>query len=132
MVVRNNIAYVTMWGGSDCNSITDRLEVVDVSNPDNPTLLQSFDRQNSHGLAVTADKLFLASGEAGMEVFKLAEDGRVGETLGRLRDFNAWDVIALPANRQLIVFGQDKAGIQQYDYTEEGTLLPTSHLEICQ
>ncbi|PPK86095.1 hypothetical protein CLV84_3012 [Neolewinella xylanilytica] len=128
VVVQNDMAYVTMWGGSDCGNVQDQLMVVDVKNPRSPKTLQMLPMSNSHGLGVDGDKLFLCSGPEGLKVLELLSDGTVGAELHATRDFPAKDVIVLPGQRELIVLGWETAGIKQFDY--DGSGLPTAVGEI--
>ena len=131
VVVQNDIAYVTMWGGSSCGDNTDRLMVVDVADPRAPRLLQDFAMQNSHGLGVDADHLFLCSGEDGLRVFDLEENGQLGEESHHLTGFSAKDVIVQAARRELIALGWNQSGITQFDYDENGLPRPVSEIAVC-
>ncbi|MBC6994663.1 hypothetical protein QWY85_07700 [Neolewinella lacunae] len=132
VVVANDLAYVTLWGGRDCGSIGDQLEIIDVSNAREPRSLQITPMSSSHGLAVAEGKLFLCSQWEGFRVFDLTDDGLLGEQLDHSTEIFARDVIVLPQNNELIVlgYGQEK-GIQQFNYDEAGRLTPTSHISVC-
>ncbi len=132
VVVANDLAYVTLWGGRDCGSVGDQLEIIDVSNAREPRSLQITPMSSSHGLAVADGKLFLCSQWEGFRVFDLTDDGLLGEQLDHSTEIFARDVIVLPQNNELIVlgYGQEK-GIQQFNYDEAGRLTPTSHISVC-
>jgi hypothetical protein len=131
VVVANDLAYVTLWGGRDCGSVGDQLEIIDVSDARNPRSLQITPMSNSHGLGVAEGKLFLCAQWEGLKVYDLTDDGLLGEQLSALDNINARDVIVLPANNDLIVLGYADDGIQQYDYTDQGQLTPTSRINLC-
>lgn len=131
VVVNDDKAYVTLWGGRDCGATGDQLEIIDVSNPRNPTSLQITPMQQSHGLGVAEGKLFLCAQWDGFRVFDLDNDGLLGEQLDHVTDIVARDVIVLPANNDLIVLGYNQTGIQQYDYSDDGRLSATSRINIC-
>ena len=131
VVVQNDIAYVTMWGGSSCGDATDRLMVVDVTDARAPRLLQDFPMQNSHGLGVDADHLFLCNGEDGLRVFDLEENGQLADEVHHLPGFSAKDVIVLPTRRELIALGWEQAGITQFDYDANGLPRPVSEIAVC-
>lgn len=131
VVVQNDIAYVTMWGGSDCGSQGDQLLVIDVSDPRDPRGLQEIPMQHSHGLGVDGDHLFLCSGPEGLKVFDLMDDGRLGGEAHHAGDFPAKDVIVLPHRQELIVLGWEQAGIRQYDYDSSGRPVHAGDLAIC-
>lgn len=132
VVVANDLAYVTLWGGRNCGSVGDQLEIIDVSDASNPVSLQITPMNNSHGLSVTEGKLFLCAQWEGLKVFDLTDDGLLGEELSSMANINARDVIALPADNDLIVLGYAEDGIQQFDYTDEGQLTATSKIDLCQ
>ncbi len=132
VVVNNDLAYVTLWGGRDCGSVGDQLEILDVSNPRAPVSLQITPMSSSHGLGVAEGKLFLCSQWEGFRVFDLDDNGLLGEELDHVNDITARDVIVLPQDNDLIVLGYYNEGIQQYDYTDEGQLTATSRINICQ
>ncbi|OAV45548.1 LVIVD repeat-containing protein [Lewinella sp. 4G2] len=131
VVVSGDLAYVTLWGGRDCGSIGDQLEIIDISAPRNPRSLQVTPMQSSHGLGVAEGKLFLCGQWEGMMVFDLTDDGLLGERLDRSTDIFARDVILLPENNKAIVLGYGQGGIQQYDYSDGGELTATSHIDVC-
>jgi len=131
VVVSGNLAYVTLWGGRDCGSVGDQLEIIDVSDPRNPTSLQVTPMSSSHGLGVAEGKLFLCSQWEGFKVFDLNENGLLGEELDHATGINARDVIVLPQDNDLIVLGYFQDGIQQYDYADDGKLTETSRITVC-
>ena len=131
VVVQDDLAYVTLWGGSTCGSQQDQLEVIDVSDPRRPTSLQIVPMERSHGLGVADGKLFLCAYDQGVRVFDLTDGGLLGEQLYEDDRLLAKDVIVLPQNDQLIVFGEGEAGLEQYRYFEDGSLESLSHIDIC-
>ncbi|MFT6001250.1 MAG: hypothetical protein ACI81P_003719 [Neolewinella sp.] len=131
VVVANDKAYVTLWGGRDCGSVGDQLEIIDVSDATNPVSLQITPMSNSHGLGVAEGKLFLCAQWEGLKVFDLTDEGLLGEQLSSLNNINARDVIVLPGDNDLIVLGYGEDGVQQFDYTDEGQLTATSRIDLC-
>ncbi|WP_116124760.1 LVIVD repeat-containing protein [Lewinella sp. IMCC34183] len=131
VVVQDDIAYVTMWGGSECGARGDQLTVIDVANPRSPRELQSVPMSNSHGLGVDGDKLFLCSGEEGLKVFDLTDEGLLGDERFVADEFSAKDVIVLPAKRELIVLGWQQGGIRQYDYASNGKPTYAGAINVC-
>jgi hypothetical protein len=131
VVVDGHLAYVTLWGGSNCGDIGDRLMVIDVSDPRRPTLVQDLRQSNSHGLGLTADHLYLCSGPEGTKVFDLEDDGTVGGVVHLAGDFEAKDIIVRADRGEAIVFGWEQAGIRQYDLDEQGGLVEQGDIDIC-
>jgi hypothetical protein len=131
VVVDGDLAYVTLWGGRDCGSAGDQLEIIDVSDPRNPRSLQITPMSNSHGLGVAEGKLFLCAQREGLKVYDLTDDGLLGNQLSVTEGINARDVIVLPGDNDLIVLGYGQDGIQQFDYTDEGQVSATSKIDLC-
>lgn len=131
VVVSGDLAYVTLWGGRDCGATGDQLEIIDVSDPRNPTSLQITPMSSSHGLGVAEGKLFLCSQWEGFKVFDLDDNGLLGEQLDHVTGINARDVIVLPQDNDLIVLGYFQDGIQQYDYDDNGKLTESSRISVC-
>jgi hypothetical protein len=68
VVVEGNRAYVTLRGGTECNHQVNRLEIVDISNPQNPKRISSTKMTNLHGLAVDCGYVYLCDVDAGFKV----------------------------------------------------------------
>jgi len=74
VVVRGDIAYVTLRGGTPCDGFDNQLDVIDVSNVMNPTLMTTYQMDSPHGLAITGDEiLYVCDGDSGLRVYN-AED----------------------------------------------------------
>ncbi|MBA4056233.1 MAG: hypothetical protein C0490_16075, partial [Marivirga sp.] len=67
VVVQGNRAYVTLRNGSFCNRGSNALEIIDISNPYEPTLISNHPMQSPHGLAVDDNLLFLCEGDNGLK-----------------------------------------------------------------
>jgi hypothetical protein len=116
--VQDDLAYVTLRSGNICDGFTDQMEVIDISNPSNPTLLKTYPMDNPHGLSIANNTLFLCEGDYGLKVFDVEDHMNIDE-LEHYKDFSTYDVIALP-NNLLLVIGSD--GFYQYDYSDVNNL----------
>ena len=115
VVVQGNYAYVTIRSGNTCAGVLNQLDVVDVSDFNNPILKASFQFINPHGLGIDGDKLFICDGTAGLKVLDATNPLTCGNQLIKTFDnIQATDVI--PHNNIAIVIGDD--GIYQYDYSD--------------
>lgn len=132
VVVDGDLAYITLWGGRDCGTVGDQLEIVDISDARNPVSLQINPMRSSHGLSVAEGKLFLCNQWEGFKTFDLTDDGLLGEVLDSTDIINARDVIVIPRQKNAIVLGYNSDGIQQFDYSDDGQLTPTSRISVCQ
>jgi hypothetical protein len=119
VVVDDDIAFITLRTGNSCFGIDNQLDVVDISNLENPWLVKSYPMQHPHGLAVDADILFLCEGKHGLKVFDVGDKRNIDQNLlSHLPDIPAYDVIAIDSH--LILVGDD--GIYQFDYADPQAL----------
>jgi hypothetical protein len=119
VVVDDDIAFITLRTGNSCFGIDNQLDVVDISNLENPWLVKSYPMQHPHGLAVDADILFLCEGKHGLKVFAVGDKRNIDQNLlSHLPDIPAYDVIAIDSH--LILVGDD--GIYQFDYADPQAL----------
>lgn len=125
VVVEGNYAYVTLRDGNTCRNGQNLLDVIDISNISQPTLVQSYPMQNPHGLGIDGSNLFICEGDFGLKVFD-ATDPKEVKLRKHIKDMRTFDVI--PNNKLLLVVGQD--GLYQYDYAEADTLKLLSKISI--
>ena len=124
--VQGNRAYVTLRNVSSCNRGTNALEIIDITNPNNPTLVKNYQMTSPHGLAVDNNLLFLCEGDNGFKVFDISNEQEL-KLLTHLTTFKAYDVIA--RNGTVIITGED--GVFQYHYNETtGALELQSKIEV--
>jgi hypothetical protein len=115
--VDGDIAYVTLRDGQACQTFTNQLDVVDVSDLTNPWLIKSFEMHNPHGLSKLGDALYICENTQGVKVFDASSAGRVGERLlARMPGFQAYDIITLAGRELALVIGED--GFFQFDISE--------------
>jgi len=128
VVVKDDIAYVTLRSGTFCDGFTNQLDVIDVSNVFNPTLLASFPMENPHGLSVKDNTLYLCEGEGGVKAFDISDINNIGENMLDSDNSNdAYDIIALPHKNVALMIGAD--GFHQYDITDPSNLKRISHIQ---
>lgn len=121
VVVSDDIAFVTL-NTRDCWSAdndTNRLEIVDVQNPESPKLIRAVDMWAPTGLGVDGSNLFICDGESGLKVFDInkSDDNGTVDVIVQLKysygEIDCYDVIAY--NENLIVSNRDE--IRQFDYS---------------
>lgn len=110
VVVQGNRAYVTLKTGNRCNLGVNSLEILDITNPNNPSLLTQYQMTSPGGLGISGTCLFVCEGVHGLKMLSVAGD-RV-QRLNELKGVNAYDVIVQPGKFTLT--GDD--GIFQYQY----------------
>lgn len=115
VVVQDDIAFVTLRDGTECDGFANQLDVVDVSNLSSPSLLYSFEMDNPHGLGVDGDALFICEGDYGLKLFDKSDLSQIDSHLQNwIKDVHAYDVI--PLGGLLILIGED--GLYQFDYSD--------------
>ncbi len=128
VVVENDLAYVTLRGGTGCrNTASNQLDVIDISDLKNPKLLVSHPMTNPHGLGIDNGTLFICEGSAGLKVFDASDTYKIPKNLlAYYGDFDAFDVI--PYNNNLIMIGND--GLYQFDYSDPNDIKLLSTISI--
>ncbi|MBL0765304.1 LVIVD repeat-containing protein [Marivirga atlantica] len=125
VVVANNIAYVTLRSGTACATGPDRMEVVDVTNLSNPSLITTIEMINPHGLAVNDTLLFVGEGEFGFKVFNI-KNRRDPVEIAYYDSIPANDMISINGRRELIITGEK--GIFQYNYADIDSIYQMSQI----
>ncbi len=127
VVVQGQTAYVTLRTDNACFRGSNQLDIIDVSDLDNPNLLTTHEMTNPHGLGISGDQLFICEGSAGLKVFNTLDNHQI-ELKEEIKGIHAYDVI--PVYPNLIVTGND--GIYQYDFVSADTLTLLSKINSTQ
>lgn len=114
VVAANDIGYVTLNAEALCWSETasSQLDVLDLSDMSNPTLIKSYPMQEPTGLAVSGQWLFVCDGKAGLKVFDNIDPMNLS-IQDKLPEVNCFDLIA--KDDTLYISTADK--LLQYDYS---------------
>ena len=114
VVIKGDLAFVTLKGGSTCRGGTlNQLDVVQMSNSYTKfTLLKSYPMAGPQGLGIDGDIMFLCDGDAGLKIYNIADPLAILQ-IAVFPSINAYDVI--PMNKYLFMIG-DK-GFMLYDYS---------------
>ncbi|MBF8964044.1 hypothetical protein I0P70_12380 [Pontibacter sp. FD36] len=115
VVTDGRYAYVTLSTGTACRLAINELQVIDLQNINDPTLLKQYSMTNPKGLGIANTRLFVC--DEGLKVYN-ATDVMNLELEHHFR-INAFDVI--PDNGRLLVIGSD--GLYQYQYEDEKLVL---------
>jgi len=127
VVVQNNRAYVTIRGGNACGSLINRMDVLDITNLQNPTLMRSYNMTGPYGLGIDGDVLFVCDGTDGLKVYNAADPYLISEHLiATFKDINAYDVI--PLGNSLLMIGSD--GFYQYNYSNLNDIKQISSIKV--
>lgn len=129
VVVQGNIAYVTLRSGTQCQGFTNQLEVIDIQDVTNPTLLHTYPMHNPHGLGVDDSTLFICDNDQGLKAYNINDIATIDQhQVAHLSTIAAIDVIPVFYDDLLIVTGPD--GIYQFDYADPSNLQQLSHLPV--
>jgi hypothetical protein len=113
--VDGNIAYVTLRNGTECETFTNQLDVVDVTNLTDPVLIKSFSMHNPPGLSKLNNALYICENKQGVKIFDATDPATMGnEQIGKMTGFQAYDIITLQGGLAIVI-GED--GLYQYDIT---------------
>lgn len=127
VVVDDKYAYVTLRSGNLCQAGSNLLEVINIENPAQPTLVSSYAMSNPHGLGIDETTLFVCDGNEGLKAYDASDVTKItGNLLAQYTGINATDVI--PYKGLLMMIGED--GIFQYDYTNPDDIRLLSKIEI--
>jgi hypothetical protein len=126
VVVQNNLAYVTLRAGNFCGNLQSQMEVIDIQNINNPTLLKSYPMTEPYGLGIDNNTLFVCDGPAGLKIYNTADPMSLeSNILKQYTNLNAKDVI--PLGNLLIMVADD--GIYQYDYSDPQNITQLSKID---
>lgn len=127
VVVNEAYAFVTLRSGVTCNQGVDELHVLDIKDPYQPELLKAYPMANPHGLALTAQYLYLAEGNHGLKSFDVSDVMAIDDNrMEHLKSMKSVDLI--PGPKSLIVIGPD--GVCQFDYSKPDRLNPLSCIQV--
>jgi hypothetical protein len=111
VVVQGKYAYVTLRAGNFCGRGENVLEVIDISNLQNPSLVKSYPMTSPYGLGIDGNQLFVCDGSAGLKFFNATDPLNLVQTK-QISNLNTYDVI--PWQNRLLLIGAD--GLFQYSY----------------
>ncbi len=124
VVVDEITAYITVRGGSTCGAIEDQINVINVSDISNPTLISTYLINEPYGLGIKNDILYVGCGNNGLKVFNALNSTNL--VLENTYPGNVKDII--PLNSHLITVGDNK--ITQYSYGPNYTLVMLSEITL--
>ena len=115
VVAEGDYAFVTLRDGTECQNFTNQLEVVNITNLDNPWLVKTYPMHNPHGLGIRNGILFICDGDDGLKVYDASDVHTIDQNqLAHFPGIHAFDVI--PLYSILLMIGED--GLYQYDYAD--------------
>lgn len=127
IVVKDNLAYVTLRSGNRCGNWQNVLEVIDLKDIASPVLIKNYSMSEPYGLGIDNKTLFVCDGQAGLKVYDASDPLLIDQhILKQYNNLKAIDVI--PFNNVLIMIAAD--GIYQYDYSDVMNIKQLSKIPI--
>lgn len=114
VVANDNFALATLRGGTPCNGNVNQLDILDISDIENPTLISSTSLLNPYGLGLAendANLVYVCDGYAGLKAFDMSNPELPVQVM-HLEGVDALDVIP-DEDQNLIVL--TRQGVYQYD-----------------
>lgn len=111
VVVKDNYAYVTIRGGNLCEQEFNQLDIVDISNSQDPQVIKTYEMNNPFGLGIKDNWLFLCDGNEGLKVYDIENTPNL-ELIDHFSNINTYDVI--PLDDKLLMVGNNT--LYQYSY----------------
>lgn len=115
VVVSEDIAYVTLRDGTPCQNGSNQLDVLNVNQVQNPTLIRTYPMVNPHGLGIEGNILAICEGTHGVKVFNAADPANL-LYIQELTGLSVKDVIMY--NGVAMFIGDN--GIYLYTYNQSG------------
>lgn len=125
VIADNDHAYVTLRSGTACNGFTNQLEVLDIANLLQPSLIKTYPMTNPHGLSKDGDLLFICDGADGLKLYDASKPDSL-QLLKTISGLETYDVIAY--NGLAIVVAKD--GLYQFDYTNRNDIRQLSKITL--
>lgn len=125
VIADDSHAFVTLRSGTQCQGFTNQLDVLDITQIANPTLLNSYALTNPHGLSKDGNWLFICDGSDGLKVYD-ASDVKSLKLKSHITGLETYDVIAM--NNTALVVAKD--GFYQYDYSDITNIRLLSKVEL--
>lgn len=112
VIADGHYAYVTLHAGTSCGGDANELDVVDIANLMNPSLMKSYAMTSPKGLSKDGHLLFVCDGDA-VKVFDASNPVEL-KPISQIQCPDAYDIIT--GDHTAIVVA--KKGFYQYDYTD--------------
>jgi len=125
VIADEKYAYVTLRSGTTCNGFTNRMDILDISDIQHPSLVKTYSLDNPHGLSKDGDLLFVCDGASGLRVYNTKQVNNL-KLITTIRGMETYDVIAM--NGVALVVTSE--GLYQYSYSDVNNIQLLSKMEI--
>lgn len=125
VVADDNYAYVTLKAGTNCGPSNNELQIVDIKDVMNPSLLKTYAMTSPSGLSKDGNTLFICDGKDGLKIYDAADYSKLS-LIKQISNIEPSDVIAWNNNALVVT----KDGLYQYDYSNLSNIHLSSKLTI--
>ena len=116
----NEVAYVTLRGAGECGGNENTLNIIDIRNLNNPTLLRAIEMDSPYAMSIHNNTLYVGQGTFGFSAFEI--DNQELIHLYDNKDITAYDIIPHPTRSDILLFA-GPTGIMQYEVEGDGQKL---------
>lgn len=127
VIADDSFAYVTLRSGTACQGFSNQLDILQLNNFTNPSLVKSYNLTNPHGLSKDGNLLFICDGADGLKIYNAVDVNNI-KLIKQFTGIETYDVIA-NGNIALVVA---KDGLYQYDYSNINNIHLLSKINIAQ
>lgn len=127
VIADDSFAYVTLRSGTACQGFNNQLDILQLNNFTNPSLVKSYNLTNPHGLSKDGNLLFICDGADGLKIYNAVDVNKI-KLIKHFTGIETYDVIA-NGNIALVVA---KDGLYQYDYSNINNIHLLSKINIAQ
>jgi hypothetical protein len=112
VVADGSYAYITLHAGTTCGGFSNELDVVNVQNLQQASLVKTYPMTKPGGLCKDNNLLFICDGQEGVKLYDASDPANL-QFISQIGQMTATDVIA--TNGHLVV--TTSTGLYQYDYS---------------
>ncbi|MDE3181826.1 MAG: hypothetical protein KGM16_00275 [Bacteroidota bacterium] len=113
VIADGQYAYITLHSGTTCLGYNNELDIVQLNNLVDASLVKIYDLSSPRGLSKDGNLLFICDGTDGLKIFNAADVSNI-KLIKQFSNFETYDVIA--HNGIALVVATD--GLYQYDYSD--------------
>ena len=124
VVCADDLAFVTIHNGTNCGGIRNQLDILNIADPYNPIVVQSYNMAYPQGLATTDQYLYLC--DDGFKIYDRSKPSNL-KLKKHISNIDVTDVIALGQDLAILV-GKD--GFYQYNTSNPENPVLMSKIEV--
>jgi hypothetical protein len=129
VVANDDYALATLRGGTPCNGNLNELDIIDLSDIENPELVATQELIGPYGLGLSAanpNLVYVCDGYSGLKAFDFSDVNNI-EMVMNLEGLEAIDVISAEDNLLVVLTRQ---GVYQFDSTNPTSLVEHSFISV--